>query len=162
MAVSIGMPCFWRGVAGGIAYNNGYVGIGTATPSRPLHLVSATSNLNSLFECSDTAQGRVGMDFLTNYAANAGDYFRFNFRGDLASVVETVYDASAGAFKQYVAYYYLTDKLSFLNPAPLTVDGVADEVELPIDGSGLVMNSAGGNRFKITISDAGALVITPA
>jgi hypothetical protein len=45
MSVSIGMPCLWRINSAGTNFNNGYVGIGTATPANILEVISETTGL---------------------------------------------------------------------------------------------------------------------
>jgi hypothetical protein len=103
--------------------SNDYVGIG-GTPSYPLHLVTSATGTAFAIETTHTTTGRTGFLLKTGYTANAGDYFLFNFRGDNPDVVQSIYDASAAAFYQLLAFKYLASPqiLQFGNPLVATFD----------------------------------------
>ena len=88
------------------------LGIGTAAPQRRLHLSTAASGENVLFETTEATSGRIGFDLKTGYTANAGDYFRFIFRGDFADVTLTVRDESAATSNEFLKFSYLTKVLA--------------------------------------------------
>ena len=93
---------------------SGNVGIGTTTPIAPIHLVTSGEE-NVIFETTETTNGRIGFDLKTNYGASSGDYFRCNFRGDFADVVQTVYDSSTDTYHVFTKFDYSTDLLTLGN-----------------------------------------------
>lgn len=91
-----------------------YTGIGTLSPATKLHVIGSSTTLAmATLENADTTVGRIFLDLKTAYTANTGDYFRFAMRGDSATVIQTVYDASAAAYVQMSNFLYLTKFFHF-------------------------------------------------
>ncbi|GEM_PF-474714 len=107
--------------------DNGDIGLGTGAPGKKLHILSPDNNDGFILETTNTASGRVGFDLKTAQTANAGDFFRFNFRGDIPDVVLTAWDASAAAWTGWLTFRY--------------VGGETD-----IGGSVMVGNPTGGHK----------------
>lgn len=93
--------------------NNGDIGVGTTAPTKKLHISSPDTNDGFVLETTNTASGRIGFDLVTGYAGNAGDYFRFNFRGDNPDLLLTVRDVSASAWHDCLRFDYLSDETVF-------------------------------------------------
>ncbi|WP_425410254.1 DUF2793 domain-containing protein [Hyphococcus sp.] len=89
------------------------IGIGTDAPDKKLHILCTGNNDGFVLETSHSAGGRIGFDLVTGYTANAGDFFRFNFRGDHADLILAVWDASAAGFVSWIAFDYLGEETTF-------------------------------------------------